>query len=118
MVSCWQGLALGTEVSVVTNSALVTVSNNVVGDFLAQWAVAVDAVVNYVPLGREWDRFIERNETMAWMGSASIFDAIRAKVPIWALQAFVASTINVLHPSECVDKYRTNYHSLCRTHRR
>lgn len=91
-----QCLAFRAEIRVVTDCALVSVANNVRLDVFAQGAITVDVIVDRATRTAERNRFVQLDKTVACMSCVSALDTIRAKVPIWAVQAFVASAIDIL----------------------
>jgi hypothetical protein len=42
------------------------------------------------------ERFVNRDESVAWVNEAGIWHAGRAEVPVWAVEALVTNTIDVL----------------------
>jgi len=89
---------VGTEVGIMTYSTLITIANNVatVAFALAEWPIAVDAIMN---LGLRWcirDWFVDRGESVARMDMLRALDAGRAIIPVRASQAFVANANDVL----------------------
>ena len=89
----------------MADSALVPVALDISLDGItcvAQRTVAVDAMVARPAAVRPRHcrkvikRLVNGNESVAWMDEASIWHASRAKVPIWAVEALVSHTINVL----------------------
>ena len=90
--------AIGTEVSVRTDSTLVACASNilVVGFTGAQRAITVDAKVDLLTQVRVSDFFIKSGKTMAGMDLRCAEHASRAVVPVRAAQALVTDTIDAL----------------------
>lgn len=88
----WVSLAVGTEIRVVADSALVARTLDIVVLILAQWSIAVDADMASLAIARSGDRLIERSETVTWMDEARVLDTFRAVVPVWAVEALVTDT--------------------------
>lgn len=65
MAIAWECFAFGAEVGIVADGALVSISDNVVFVVLAQWAIAIDVVVNRSALAGERDGLVEGDEPMA-----------------------------------------------------
>jgi hypothetical protein len=89
----------------VADCALVSVTldeglNSVCG--IAEWSIAVDAVVaslRGVRSGQngeivEW--FVDRNESVTKVDEVSIWVACGAEIPIWAVEALVTNTVDIL----------------------
>jgi hypothetical protein len=113
---------VGTEVGIMTYSTLITIANNVatVAFALAEWPIAVDAIMN---LGLRWcirDWFVDRGESVARMDMLRALDAGRAIIPVRASQAFVANANDVLRRIRIVQfsKYKPSvpYHTHHRWH--
>lgn len=92
------GLAIGTEIGIVTHSALVAITNDVglITLTLAKRTITEDAVVLLAAAERRCNDLINRNEPVTWVGMASTLDASSAIVPIRTVHAFVANTIDML----------------------
>lgn len=93
--------AVGAEVKVIADSALVTNSTNVgrVGIVTgAQGTVTADTNVNRrrASPANVGESFISRHETVAWVSEVAVLVAIRAVVPVRAVQTLVTDTCNVL----------------------
>lgn len=92
----WIGFAVGAEVGVVTDSALVAHALDVAVLVLAEWAITVDT--NVLRLVRvtssSWDGFVMRSEPVLRMNELGVLDTFRAVVPVRAAEAFVADTDN------------------------
>lgn len=80
----------------MADCTLVSVANDEVVGFLAQRTVTLDIIVDRRALASEWDRLVERYESMTWMANAGVFHTCRAKVPVRAIQALVTGTADVL----------------------
>ena len=93
---CRQGLAIGAEISVVAHCTLVTVAKNIVALVFAQWTIAVDAIMTLCSHRRVRNGLVEWDKSMTRVVTVSKFDAAGAVIPIWAIQAFVANTNNIL----------------------
>jgi hypothetical protein len=102
----WAGFAASTEIGIVADGTLVTISLDICGRALAiivaKRAIAVDAVVAcFVTVGVRQsldiiERFVDGNESMARMNETGIGNASRAEIPIWAIETFVTNTIDIL----------------------
>ena len=89
-------LAVGAKVSVMTDSTLVAITNDVGILVCTEWAIAMDAIM---ALGSSWRvgyGFVEWDEAVIGVVTSSILDAARAVIPIWAIQALVANSNNIL----------------------
>jgi hypothetical protein len=101
----WTGLAAGTEVGVVTDGTLVSVTLNVSLSriaVVAKRSVAVDTdVTSLAPVSagkrsKIVERFIDRHEAVLLVDKVSIWHALGAVVPVWTVETLVADTIDVL----------------------
>jgi hypothetical protein len=96
------GLAVGTEVRVVADGALVPVSGDVrlkAAGGVAERSIAIDSIVTG-PAG-EWSalggvRLEHRDELVLRVDKAGVDETFRAVVPVWTVHALVANTIDVL----------------------
>ena len=96
------GLAVGTEVRVVADGALVPVSGDVrlkAAGGVAERSIAIDSIVTG-PAG-EWSalggvRLEHRDELVLGVDKAGVDETFRAVVPVWTVHALVANTIDVL----------------------
>jgi hypothetical protein len=99
------GLTGSTEIGIMTHSALVSVSLDIRLNTItriAERSITIDSVM--ASLGNERsgqgckiiERFVDRHESVAGVDKASIGDASSTEVPIWAVEALVTDTINVL----------------------
>jgi hypothetical protein len=96
------GLAVGTEVRVVADGALVPVSGDVrlkAAGGVAERSIAIDAIVTG-PAG-EWSalggvRLEHGDELVLRVDKAGVDETFRAVVPVWTVHALVANTIDVL----------------------
>lgn len=99
----WASLAIGTEVGVVADCALESVTlDGVVFSIsgVAEGSIAVNAVVasrfRSVRQGNVFERLVNGNESMTRVHEPGIWVASGAEVPVWAVEALVANTIDVL----------------------
>ena len=92
------GLAVLAEVGVVADSALVSDALNVrqVLLVLAQRSIAVDAVVAVAGVERLGQRLVDGHEAMTGVDELGVLDALRAEVPVGAVQALVADAVDEL----------------------
>jgi len=102
----WAGLAATTEVGVMADSALVAITSDVslhttaIGG--AKRSITEDTGVTglrgvLTTQGVEvTDRLVEWDKSVAGVNEAGVCNASRAVVPIWAVEALVADTIDVL----------------------
>lgn len=88
------GLAVGAEVCVVANSALVTHALDVAVLVLAERAITVDTnVLRLVRVASgSWDGFVMGCESMMRVIELGVLDTFRAVIPIRAVHALVADT--------------------------
>jgi len=93
-----KGLATRTEVGVITDSALVANSADVIlGRFaLAQGTVTEDAIVDFMFPSRFTNTIVNLHEPMTRVALRSSQNAIGAEVPIGAGQALVTNTNDTL----------------------
>ena len=94
-----QGLATGTEISVMAHRALVAVAQD---EALARSSLAERSITSNAKVDgsrRHWaaHRFIDRCEAVARVDDVGAFHACRAIVPIGASEAFVAHTDDRLY---------------------
>ena len=92
-----ESLAIGAEISVVANSTLVTITNDVGILVCAEWAITMDSVVALGSCRWIGYGFVERDEAVIRVVTSSILDAAGAVIPIWAVQALVANSKDILH---------------------
>lgn len=95
----WAGLAAGTEIGVIADSALVAVAADVQRLRGTQRSITVNAVVECGIRNRACvvdNRLVDRDESVAWVDELRIWNAGLAVVPVWAVKALVANTIDVL----------------------
>jgi hypothetical protein len=92
----WVGLAVLAEIGVVADSALVADTFDIRQALfvLAQWTVAVNAVVTVTAVERLSQGLVDGHKAMARMDVLSILDAIWAVIPVWAVQTFVTDAID------------------------
>jgi len=91
-------LAVRTEISVVTNGALVAVTSNPVSVHLVftKRAVAVDTVMDQSILGRSGNGFVDWYKAVSMMVVAGALDTSTTVIPIGAVQTLVANSIDRL----------------------
>jgi len=92
------GFAIRAEVCIVTNSAFVSVAPDVrfAASVRAKRTIAIDATVNLSSSTKIGDRFVQSRKTMARVNLIGAEDACRAEVPVWAFQAFVSHSSDIL----------------------
>jgi hypothetical protein len=94
----WMSFTVLAEVGVVADGTLEADAFNVRQIFLvlAQWTVAIDTVVTVTIAKwlRQW--LIDRHKAMARVDELCVLYAIGAVVPVWAIQALVAHTVDEL----------------------
>jgi hypothetical protein len=97
------GLTASTEIGVVADGALVPVSLDIgLGAILAKRAVAVNTVVACLATVQSrqscsvCERLVDWYEAVSRMNEVGIRNAGRAEVPVWAVEALVTNTIDVL----------------------
>ena len=91
-----KSLAVGAKISVMANSTLVAVTDDVGILVCAEWAIAMDAIVTLGSCRRIGYGFVERDEAVIGVFTSSILDAAGAVIPIWAVQALVANSDDIL----------------------
>jgi hypothetical protein len=91
-------LTVGTEVSVVANGALEAHSLDVGQIFLvfAERTITVDAIMAHSSVVGLGERLVDGNEPMAGMDELGILDALRAEIPVGAVEALVANAVDEL----------------------
>lgn len=95
----WAGLAAGTEISVIADSALIAVAADVQRLRGTQRPITVNTVVESGIRNRACvvdNRLVDRDEAVAWVDELRIWNAGLAVVPVWAVKALVTNTIDVL----------------------
>lgn len=92
------GLAVLAEVGIVANSALVADAVNVrqILLVLAEGTVTVDTVVAVCAVQRLCQRLVDGNKAMTGVDELGVLETVRAVVPVWAVQALVADTVDEL----------------------
>lgn len=92
------GFAVGAEVSIVANSALVTHALDIAVLVLAERAIAVDTNVFRLirVASSSWDGLVMGSEFMLRMNELGVLNTFGAVVPIGAVEALVADTENWL----------------------
>lgn len=98
VVAGWECFTIGAEISVVADCALVAVPTNeslrTFGN--AQGTVTVYAIMELC--SKRWVRngFVEGHKSMSRVSGRGRFQAARAIVPVRAVHAFVADTVDIL----------------------
>lgn len=92
-----KSFAVGAEISVMADSTLVTITNDVGILICAEWAIAMDAIVTLGSCWRIGYGFVKWDEAVVGVVTSSILDAARAVIPIWAIQALVANSNDILY---------------------
>lgn len=104
----WARFTVGAKIGIVADGALVSVTLNVRLTAIASIAkrsVTVDAVVTSLAgecAGQRCDvikRFVERDESVAWVDEGGIWKASSTEIPIGAIEALVADSVDIL--GEC-----------------
>ena len=93
-----KSLTAGTEIGVMAYGALVTIAHDPILVLLgsAKRAIAVDPMVDLFARARKGQRLMDGDKAMTRVGGLGILDAVIAIVPVWASQALVANTIEIL----------------------
>jgi len=92
-------LATSTEVGIVAYSTLVAVSNNIRRLVVAERSIAVDTIVSRLAKLSGTgiaDWFINGYKAMAGVDETRIDNACRTIVPVWAIEALVTDTKDIL----------------------
>ena len=94
----WQCLAASTEVNIIADSALVTNASDAawIGLVKAEWAIAVDEGVALLAGEGLGDGLVDWNEAMARVDLVHLLDAAFTVVPVRAVEALMADTVNIL----------------------
>jgi hypothetical protein len=94
-----KSLAVGTEVSVVADSTLVTIALDVgfVGVCRADGSITVDATMNWLATGDVAKGFVDRCKAMTRVSLRRSRSAVRAVVPIGAGETLVTNANNLLN---------------------
>lgn len=89
----WASLTAGTEVGIMADSTLVTVTLDVRALVLAKWAITEDTLV-ILFASQHWvrKRIVNRDEAVALVDEWSAPEASAAVVPVWAVEALVTNT--------------------------
>ena len=101
MVVRRKSLAISAKIGVMANSTLVAITNDVGILVCAEWAIAMNAIVTLGSCWRIGYGFVERDEAVVGVVTSSILDAAGAVIPIWAIQALVANSNDILY---CVSR--------------
>jgi len=98
MLVCWERLAVGAEVGVMTHGAFVTNTLDILQDIpvLAERAIAVDTVVAGARAPGLGQGLINGHEAVSRVGRLDVNDAFSTVIPIGAVQALVACPIDEL----------------------
>lgn len=98
-------LAICTEVRVVADCTLESITTNVVLATLdsAQWTIAVNAEVSLWAWAIQGQRFVERGESVTRVNLCGTEVASGAVVPVWAVQALVTDA------DDCLREMSTEY---------
>lgn len=95
----WAGLAAGTEISVIADSTLEAVATDVQRLRHTQRTITVNTVMESVVCSRACgidNRIVDGDEAVAWVDELRVWNAGLAVVPVWAVEALMADTIDVL----------------------
>jgi hypothetical protein len=92
------GLTIGTEVGIMADGTLITITRNVAAItlVLAKRSVTVYAVVNWGTPRGILDRFVDGGEAVARVDVFGALNTGRAVIPVRTSQTFVADTNNAL----------------------
>jgi hypothetical protein len=98
MTKGWNSLAIGTEVGIMTHGTLVACTSNVllVGLASADRAITIYPKVDFLASVEVCNLFKQCSESVPWMNVRSTENAGRAVVEVWAAQAFVSDTKDML----------------------
>jgi hypothetical protein len=93
---CRNCLTIGTEVGVVANSTLEAHTLDVGQIFLvfAERAITVNAVMSHGSVVGLRKRLVDGNEPVAGMDELGVLDALRAEIPVWAVETLVTNTVD------------------------
>ena len=89
-------LTVGTEISIVAHGTLVTIPSNVVGLVLAEGSITPNVIVGHNRTSGARNMFINGSKPVSWVNVASTLDTVAAVIPVGAVEAFVANTIDIL----------------------
>ena len=89
-------LAVGTEVSVVAHGALVSIASDVVSLVFAERTITTNVLMRHRTTNGTGDVLVDRRKTVTGMDMAGALDTGIAVIPVGAVQALVANTIDVL----------------------
>lgn len=94
----WVRFAILAEVGVVAHSALEACTLNVreVLFVLTQRSIAVDTVMTATARHRLGERLVDWDEAVTGVDNLGTLQALRAVVPVWAVQALVADAVDEL----------------------
>jgi hypothetical protein len=112
------GFAIRAEVCVVTNSAFVSVAPDVrfAASVRAKRTIAIDAAVNLSSSTKIGDRLVQSRKTMARVNLIGAEDACRAEVPVWAFQALVSHSSDILKGWSATQRIFVLYRGLALSH--
>jgi hypothetical protein len=112
------GFAIRAEISIVTNSAFVSVAPDVrfAASVRAKRTIAIDATVNLGSSTKIGDWLVQRRKTMARVNLIGAEDACRAEVPVWAFQALVSHSSDILKGWSATQKDFVLYRRLALSH--
>src|SRR5579862_1042225 len=90
--------AIGTKVRIIAHGTLVPIPDDVRPSIfvLTERPIAIDTVVFPAESYGSFDRFVDGYEAVSWVYVASIRDALRAVIPVRAVEALVTNSIDRL----------------------
>lgn len=112
MVMLRESLAVGAEISVVADCALVAIANNIRILVHAKRSIAMYAIMALDARGWIGYGFVQWDEAMTKVVTSSILDTARAVIPIRAIQALVADTNHVLYDVSMLFDEVFRWHTL------
>jgi hypothetical protein len=109
----WASFTAGTEIGIMAHGTFVSIALDISLDNISRVAkrsVAIDAVVTGLACvgsrhrcGGVTERFVDWHKPVTGMNEICVGNASSAEVPIWAIKALVAHTVDILHRTLVMD---------------
>lgn len=97
MVKPWQSFTVGTEISIMADSTLVTISTDIRRLVGATGTITIDTSMTLVCHTPNLDVLVEGNHAVARVSQGCLFYTSGTVVKVRAIQTLVTNPIDVLH---------------------